>query len=156
MQDAKEKMKRLLREQNMCVLATCSDNEPHCSLMAYVTDDPVSTVYMVTLKESRKFRNLMENPQASLLVDTRVGSDPLERAGIQALTVYGSFQALKSKLEREQVMRRLAQVHPHLEKLLVHPDVEPFGIRVQGLLLLDGVLDAQFLTVEGEAVDGHR
>jgi len=32
------RIKAILEENSFCVLATCSKNRPHCSLMAYIYD----------------------------------------------------------------------------------------------------------------------
>jgi nitroimidazol reductase NimA-like FMN-containing flavoprotein (pyridoxamine 5'-phosphate oxidase superfamily) len=66
-----EKMKALVKRKDICVLATVSENNPHCSLMAYVTDNDCREIYMVTNRQSTKFRNLSANPLVSLLIDTR-------------------------------------------------------------------------------------
>jgi len=39
-----EKIKALVREKDTCVLATVSENSPHCSLMSYVTDSEIIAV----------------------------------------------------------------------------------------------------------------
>ena len=44
-----EKMKEFLRENSIGVLATCSENKPHCSLMTYVTDEQAKTIHIITL-----------------------------------------------------------------------------------------------------------
>ena len=41
-----ERMKELVRRKDICVLATVAENKPHCSLMAYVTDDECKEIYM--------------------------------------------------------------------------------------------------------------
>ena len=33
-----KKMKKLVRDKDVCVLATVTDNVPHCSLMSYLDD----------------------------------------------------------------------------------------------------------------------
>jgi general stress protein 26 len=45
-------MKTLLKQQNMCVLATVGNRNPHCSLMAYVTNEQGDEIYLVTHKNS--------------------------------------------------------------------------------------------------------
>ena len=67
-----EKMKNIMRSQDICVLATVSEDKPHCSLMAYLTDDDCRTIYMITHKHTTKYRNLTANPSLSLLIDTRL------------------------------------------------------------------------------------
>ena len=46
-------MKALAREKNICVLATVGGRKPHCSLMAYVTDENCTEIYMVTHKNTK-------------------------------------------------------------------------------------------------------
>jgi nitroimidazol reductase NimA-like FMN-containing flavoprotein (pyridoxamine 5'-phosphate oxidase superfamily) len=142
-----DKMKNLLKTGNLCVLATCAEGNPHCSLMAYITDGAVTTVYMVTLKQTQKYRNFLQNPQASLLVDTRQEQPPPARAGIQALTVSGTFQPIAEEDEKERIVREMAERHPQLRELLANSDVEPFAIKIHSFLLLDGALDAEFIEI---------
>ncbi|NTW36092.1 MAG: pyridoxamine 5'-phosphate oxidase family protein [Syntrophobacteraceae bacterium] len=138
-----DRMKNLLKAGDMCVLATCAENRPHCSLMAYITDEVVETVYMVTLKDSQKFRNIRENPEVSLLVDTRQDIPVLGRKGVKALTVHGTCRPLPAD-EGRPVLGKLAGRHPHLEPLIVNPQATILEVKVQGFLLLDGVSDAHY------------
>jgi nitroimidazol reductase NimA-like FMN-containing flavoprotein (pyridoxamine 5'-phosphate oxidase superfamily) len=141
-----DRMKSLLREGDLCVLATCSENRPHCSLMGYIADDAVETVYMVTLKDSQKCRNVLDNPQVSLLVDTRQDIPMLGRKGVKALTVHGSCRPLSSA-EGRPVLLEMAGKHPDLEPLSRNSDAVILEVRVEGFLLLDGVSEAHYETV---------
>ena len=62
-----ERMKALVREKDICVLATVEGSKPHCSLMAYITDDNCLEFYLVTHRHTAKYRNLMENPSNVVL-----------------------------------------------------------------------------------------
>ena len=90
-------MKALVREKNMCVLATVADGRPRCSLMAYATDEACEEIYMVTHRNTQKFKNLMKNAAVSLLVDSREKA-PRNRA--QALTVDGVFRRIENSPKR--------------------------------------------------------
>jgi nitroimidazol reductase NimA-like FMN-containing flavoprotein (pyridoxamine 5'-phosphate oxidase superfamily) len=57
-----ERMKALAREKDICVLATLSGARPHCSLMAYATDDRCTEIYMITHRHTTKYRNLTKTP----------------------------------------------------------------------------------------------
>ena len=96
-------MKALAREQNTCVLATVGGQKPHCSLMAYVTDENCTEMYMVTHKNTNKYKNLIENPSVSLLIDTREISP---RTKAKALTVEGVCAAIKGEKKRHEFGRR--------------------------------------------------
>ena len=51
-------MKDLIKRTDIRVPATTVDNKPHCSLMAYVTDDDCGEIYRVTDRKTTKFKNL--------------------------------------------------------------------------------------------------
>lgn len=142
-----ERMKSLLKEEDMCVLATCSDNRPHCSLMGYVTDEDAENLYLVTLKDSRKYRNIVENPHVSLLVDTRREIPEVGRAGVKALTVHGTCRPLPPE-EGRLILDRLARRHPQLSALTRDPSAVVLEVKVEGLLLLDGVARAHYRSVD--------
>lgn len=142
-----DRMLALLRKQNMCVLATCDEDKPYCSLMAYVTDDEGRTVYMVTLENSRKYRNLVRNSNVSLLVDTRAFDASSDRGAIQALTVLGTCSTVTDEATRARMLERITSVHPHTAELTRQPDVRLLAVCVHGLLLLDGVSTAHFETL---------
>ena len=139
-----ERMKALVREKDICVLATVSGGKPHCSLMAYEADDDCREIYMVTHRETNKYKNLKENPAVSLLIDTREerGASPGFEA--RALTVNGIFQEIDKEDKKEGVRTRLLERHPNLGAFLDHSDAELLCIRVNSFLLLDGLTNAHY------------
>jgi general stress protein 26 len=145
-----EKIKELVRKKDMCVLATVSGDLPHCSLMAYVTDEECREIYMVTLRESTKFKNLTLNPRVSLLIDTREEHPAPGRSGASALTISGRFHRIGDKGILDSVRKRLLERHAQVKELLDHPDAEIIRIRTASFLLLQGVHEAHFVEVKEE------
>lgn len=139
-----DRMKALVKQKDSCVLATASRGQPHCSLMAYVPDDECSKIYMVTKKDSRKYRNLLENPLVSLLIDTREDHPGLKRPEAKALTVSGTFQRIEDAHKYESVSQKLLTRHPHLKDFLSQSDTTVFCIKISSFLLLDGLTEASF------------
>lgn len=139
-----ERMIQLLKENHTCVLATCSDNRPLCSLMAYVADDHARVVYMITQRGSRKHANMRENPMVSFLVDTRQGGALSRTRRVLAMTVHGTYSVPKDPTERTTALKRILETHPQLEELASSPDAELFSIKVASFLLLDGPVDAYY------------
>jgi len=137
-------MKALAREQNICVLATVAGQKPYCSLMAYVTDQNCTEMYMVTHKNTNKYKNLMKNPSVSLLIDTREIS-PISNA--KALTIEGVCAAIKSEEKRKRILARLLKVHPHLVEFINHPVTEILCVKIRSFLLLNGLNQAHFQSV---------
>ncbi|MFO7686906.1 MAG: pyridoxamine 5'-phosphate oxidase family protein [Desulfobacterales bacterium] len=136
-----EKMKSLVRQQDMCVLATVGSQKPHCSLMAYLTEDACSDIYLVTRRNSQKFINLSQNTAVSLLIDTRGNQ---ERGRIQAVTVAGDYVPIDEEALKERIHKKFLSAHPHLEDLINHPETEILRIRIRSFLLLDGPTEAYF------------
>ena len=139
-----EKMKDLVKRKDICVLATVSENSPHCSLMAYVTDNECNEIYMVTNRQTTKFRNLSANPSVSLLVDTREEHTGMQRPEAEALTVSGVYQAIRDETKKKRIRQKLLAKHPRIKDLMDMPDAEIFCIKVTSFLLLEGVSDAHF------------
>ena len=141
------KMKALVKRKDICVLATVSENNPHCSLMAYVTDNDCREIYMVTNRQSTKFRNLSANPSVSLLIDTREEHTGMQRPDAQALTVSGVYQEIQDETKKTRIRSKLLEKHPHIKNLMDMPDAEIFCVKVTSFLLLDGVAKAHFETL---------
>ena len=142
-----EEMKALARQKDTCVLATVSDGNPHCSLMAYATDDDCREIYMITQKGTKKYKNLIKNPSVSLLIDTReeqVDSHPLQA---KALTIAGLFQEIDDEYKKRLARARLLERHPYLAEFIDQTDTEFICIKATSFLVLNGLKEAHFEAV---------
>lgn len=143
-----EKMKALAREKDICVLATISDDKPHCSLMCYIADSDCSVIYMVTHKKTKKYGNMVANPSVSLLIDTREDHRGEGRLNVKAMTVEGIFQKIEDEDKREFVRCKILDRHPYLREFVNHSDSEVFSIKVKSFQLLEGLTDSYFETLD--------
>jgi len=142
-----EKIKTLIREKDTCVLATAAGGEPHCSLMSYVADDDCLAIYMVSLKGTRKYRNLITNAHVSLLIDTREENAGGDRRDVKALTVKGVFQMIDDDQMKMRILKRLLDRHPQLREFAGHPEVDVFQVKTVSFELLEGVSQAHYVDV---------
>jgi nitroimidazol reductase NimA-like FMN-containing flavoprotein (pyridoxamine 5'-phosphate oxidase superfamily) len=143
-----EKMKDIVKSNDLCVLATVSEGKPHCSLMSYISDEEGQEVYLISHKQTKKYSNLMENPTVSLLIDTREQEKGQRRVYIKALTVSGEFQTIKEPGKKDMIRAKFLERHPHLRDFIKDPRTEIFSIKIKSFQLLDGVKDAFY-----EAID---
>jgi nitroimidazol reductase NimA-like FMN-containing flavoprotein (pyridoxamine 5'-phosphate oxidase superfamily) len=141
----RQEIRDLIQANDVCVLATVSGCDPHCSLMSYAASDDCRELYMVTQASTKKYRNLKENPSVSLLVDSRQ-TGPRGRA--KALTVTGTFARVEDEGRKEEIRGRLLARHPHLKDFMDQPDAELMIVKVAALQLLDGLTDAYYETVD--------
>ena len=142
-----EQMKQLVRDEKFCVLATVSDNNPYCSLMAYVPEEDCSKIYMATHRNTVKYRNLMENSAVSLLIDTREKMNGNKKHETKALTITGRFAEVKDGFWRKKARNMLLQRHPYLGVFLDHPKSCLFAVEIHTFLLLDGFSDSYYEVV---------
>ena len=138
-----EKITSMIKNKDMAVLGTASEGKPYCSLMAYVCNDTGTQIYMVTYRNTQKYKNLQSNPAVSILIDTRDEDIP-DRSFIKALTIAGMYEEVTKKQEKARIREKLLDRHPHLKNIIHHEDGEIFAITITSCLLLDGPTDAHF------------
>jgi nitroimidazol reductase NimA-like FMN-containing flavoprotein (pyridoxamine 5'-phosphate oxidase superfamily) len=143
----RDRIKAFLKEKDMCVLATTLEGKPHCSLMAYMTDEEGEWIYMVTHRDTTKYTNLLSNEQVSLLVDNRCDGMLADRSNLQALTVHGTFHAVETEGAKKQILEQVRERHPHMREFLDNPEAEIISVRVKSFLFLDGISDAHRITL---------
>jgi nitroimidazol reductase NimA-like FMN-containing flavoprotein (pyridoxamine 5'-phosphate oxidase superfamily) len=136
-----DEIKALVREKNICVLATVAGQKPYCSLMAYVSDDNCEEIYMVTHKNTNKYKNLIQNPSISILIDSREQSP---RSQAKALTVEGRFCKINEKEKRTQIVAKLLKTHAHLKEFMQDPQAEIICVKINSFLFLNGLQEAHF------------
>jgi nitroimidazol reductase NimA-like FMN-containing flavoprotein (pyridoxamine 5'-phosphate oxidase superfamily) len=140
-----DRIRDLVRGRDICVLATVSGQRPHCSLMAYLADDECGEIYMVTGRQTTKYKNLSANPEVSLLIDTREEHASGNRQNARALTVDGTFKPIEEEGKKRRIAGRFRERHPHLKAIMDDPDSQLVCVKVRSFLLLDGVADAHFV-----------
>lgn len=140
----RKQIRDLIRENKFCVLATVSEGEPHCSLMSYATDDDCKEIYMATLKNTKKYRNLSINPSVSLLIDSRTTAGLDGHVQTRALTVHGTFLSGMGEQKGEALKKALMDRHPDLKDFFTNPAAEVIVVKVRTFQLLDGITDAYF------------
>ncbi|MHB8772381.1 MAG: pyridoxamine 5'-phosphate oxidase family protein [Syntrophales bacterium] len=142
-----EEIRKVINGNDLCVLSTVSEGKPHCSLMSYVTDDDCREFYMLTLRTTKKYRNLENNSSVSLLIDTREADAQRKRRDIRALTVDGLFRRIDEKEREAAILRELLQRHPHLKEVAESGQAGVFAVRAESFQLLDGVSRSRFVEV---------
>ena len=137
-------IQELIQANKICVLATVSEGEPHCSLMSYATDDDCYEIYMATHKKTKKYRNLATNPSVSLLVDSRQNAGTSPSAQTKALTISGTFQRNIDEKKMATARARLFEKHAELKNIFNDLDTEIIVVQIKAVQLLDGITDAYF------------
>jgi len=139
-----DKIKDLIEQKDSCVMATVSGEDPHCSLMSYVTNEDCREIYMISLRGTKKYRNMINNSSVSLLIDTREDDVGRKRENINALTVRGTFQNIGDEAKKRRFFDKLLKRHPHLKGFADSDELEVFQVNVKSVELLEGLSNAYF------------
>jgi nitroimidazol reductase NimA-like FMN-containing flavoprotein (pyridoxamine 5'-phosphate oxidase superfamily) len=131
----------LIKSNNVCVLATVSEGDPHCSLMSYAANNDSHEIYMITPRETKKYRNLKGNPSVSLLIDTRQIDS---KTRTKALTITGTVESCVDENKKSIIRAHLLEKNPNLNEFMNDPSSEIIIVQVRTLQLLDGIKDSYF------------
>lgn len=136
-----------LAVHDLCVLATAAGGVPHCSLMAYALDRDRRHLLLATLPDTRKWRNLQENPEVSILVDNREALPDLGRDALTAVTLSGRRLPFHDPAGEKAAKTLLAGRHGSLGGILDRPETRAVRIRILTLQVLKGPIQATRFTM---------
>ena len=88
----------LLNQQVQCVLATLGDKELALHLMAYAISSDLDEIYLVSLEDTQKVRNMRANPNVTCLWDNRTGNNDDHTAGL-AMSGFGEARELTGEFD---------------------------------------------------------
>jgi heme iron utilization protein len=108
---ALEQLYRLVTSQQFAVLSSAQANgHPYASLIAFIAKDGLSQMAFCTLRETRKYANLIAEPRIALLIDNRQNkASDLENAS--AVTILGYTEEMHGQ-ERESWQSSFIKKHP--------------------------------------------
>ena len=112
-------LKKLLTTQHLAVLATAQGGHPYTSLVAFVASEDMRHLAFVTGRATTKYRNMIETPDVSLLIDSRTHSVEDFTAGA-AVTVLGRVTETVDK-ESSVLLAAFLRKHPQLESFVQAP-----------------------------------
>lgn len=136
-----------LAAHDLCVLATAAGGVPHCSLMGYAMDHERRHLLLATLPETRKWRNIQESPDVSILVDNREALPDLGRDALTAVTISGRLRPFHDPSGEAAAKALLAGRLGSLGGILERPESRVARIRILALQILKGPVQAMRFTL---------
>lgn len=140
---------KIMSENNLCVLCTCSHDIPDASLMLYMCDQPCAKIYMLTLKETNKYRNIVNNRRVSLLIDTR-DTVPDKTSQIEALTIEGEAVIVRDMAFAQALIDQMKKKHHSLSNLASGESVSVIEVTIQNILFLENVDDGYNVNMDDD------
>lgn len=139
---------KILLENNLCVLCTCSHDMPDASLMLYTCDDRCTKMHMLTLRETTKYMNIINNPKVSLLLDTRDTAED-KSSQTEALTIYGEASIVEEYEASKKLIEQMISKHDKLSNLASNENVRVIEVTIKKILFLENVDKGSYVNLPG-------
>ena len=127
-------LNELCRSQQLAVLATNSGGAPYTNLVAFAATPDLRMFYFITPRSTRKWSNLENNRQVSLLIDNRHNTTA-DFSQAAAATVLGSAEELQGEAKESVLVLYLAK-HPHLADFAAAPSCALLQVQVASIYLV--------------------
>lgn len=135
--DVPARLRALDRSQLHAVLSTAAEGLPYSSLVAFALTPDSEGIVFATPKASRKYRNILENENVSLLIDTRSNSST-DYLVAEAITVEGAASPVRRGRRREELSRLLTEKHPPLLDFALSEDTALVYVDIRSCVHVTG------------------
>lgn len=135
----------VFQTNNLAVLATEGNGQPHASLVAITPVDDFVHLIFATYRNTRKYNNLINNGKVAILFENRYINN-LNEQKTTALTAFGYANEL-NKVEYEMAMQTHLLKHPTQDSFLSSTDCAIFRVVVNAYQLVLGIDDIQWWNI---------
>lgn len=129
----------MVESQATGVLATVMDHQPYTSLVAFSYSPDLKKIFFATPNDTTKYRNLTDNPNISLIIDSRI-CNPKDFSRSAAITVMGEAHELAGEDKSRRLEDHTARL-PGLAGFFSSPAMAMFQINVQQYIVADGLTE---------------
>jgi nitroimidazol reductase NimA-like FMN-containing flavoprotein (pyridoxamine 5'-phosphate oxidase superfamily) len=136
-------LKKIIGGQYFAVLNSVGDGRPYSNLIAFAIARDLKSLVFVTARDTRKYRNIKEHSDISILIDNRTNqSSDIKNA--QAITVTGTAREVT---ENKDVLQTLfLERHPGLKQFVFTPDNAVMLVAIQEYIIA-GFKKTQRITI---------
>jgi len=150
--ESDESFRQLLREllggQKLAVLSTHHGGQPYASLVAFAFSDDLGSLYFVTPRTTRKFRNLQRDCRMALLITSSTNKET-DFHEAMAVTVVGSAGEIQGP-DKEAALDHYIARHPYLEDFARSPSCAFVRVCVHTYILVKNLQHVMELHLDHE------
>lgn len=129
-------IRNLLQSQLSGVLATSTDGEPFCYLMAFLAADNLQSIFLAVRERSVKHKQLTDNSQTCFLIDNKQNNH-MDTKEASALSVHGRiYPSGQSNLKKQFIAR-----HPGLKPFVADSETNIMNLLVERYSLVSNFED---------------
>ena len=131
----KNALRELFRFQKLCVLSTLNERHPYVNLIGFYVNDNLDEIVFATYRSTRKFSNISENSNVSVLIDSRSNRDADFQTAIAA-TAIGVAEEVTG-IDRDRLQSLFLKKHPLLHDFVTSPSCALMRINVERYILVN-------------------
>ena len=147
--DIEELVEDALQATRFAVLSTESDGQPHASLIAITPAGGSRQIIFATYRDTRKYRNLIDNGKVAVFIDGREAVTSGLREGF-VITALGRAEEI-GNVEHNAALRAHLERHPDLESFLRSADCALFRVTVEAYQVVGGIDDVRWWSIDDPA-----
>lgn len=134
-EDRAQQLHKLFSEQGLAVLSTCGGGCPYASLVGFAATNDLRGLLFATSRNTRKYANLMAEPHAAMLIDSRSHQETDFHNAI-AVTATGRAEEVAPE-RREELLPVYLHRHPHLSEFVGAPTCALLYLAVETYYLVE-------------------
>ncbi|MBW2562059.1 MAG: pyridoxamine 5'-phosphate oxidase family protein, partial [Deltaproteobacteria bacterium] len=131
------------------VLSTEGDGQPHASLIAITPAEGYRHLIFATYRDTRKYRNLVDNSKVAVCIDGREMVISGHAEGF-VITALGRAEEI-GDAGHDAAFRAHLERHPDLESFLRSADCALFRVTVRAYQVVRGIDDVRWWSIDDPA-----
>lgn len=149
--EIQDTIRRVLERNQLAVLATQLNGQPHTSLIAFTPLEGLQFLAFATYRHTLKYKSILEDQRVAILIEDRDGD--ATRPSDQRLFLTAIGEVIKTPAEDRQahIMAHLAR-HPNLEEFLISPDCEFVLVSVNSYQVVSSIDNVRWYRIGKPAV----
>jgi len=114
-----ELLREIVSTQYFAVLNTIGQGLPHSNLVSFAATEDLRSLVFVTGRNTRKYRNVQDNHNVSLLIDNRTNRP----SDTSQATAIGAIGIAREEIDNRSLLRDIFLArHPQLRHFVEAPD----------------------------------
>jgi nitroimidazol reductase NimA-like FMN-containing flavoprotein (pyridoxamine 5'-phosphate oxidase superfamily) len=130
----RERLRKLVESQSLAVLSTCRQGGAYSSLIGFIVTDDLSRIVFATLRGTRKYTNIQDNENVSVLIDSRSNRIDDFREAV-AVTAVGTAGEVTGQ-ERDVLAKLYLKRHYYLKDFIGDPNCAIMTVQVHRYILV--------------------
>jgi nitroimidazol reductase NimA-like FMN-containing flavoprotein (pyridoxamine 5'-phosphate oxidase superfamily) len=140
-------IKEALQTNNLAVLASEGEGQPHACFIAITPMDDFVNLIFATYRSTRKYNNLKNNRKVAILFENRSTKSSIQ-PDITVLTAFGYAKEIDIAVSDTALRAHLLR-HPELESFLLSPNCAIFMVEVNAYQVVRGIDDITWWHIAG-------